>query len=52
LAGTTLLLQGYNLTNEPYKEYLSTTPNSSPTQMNKIETYGRVIMAGFNYKFQ
>lgn len=52
LKGTTLLLQGYNLTNEPYKEYLSTRPDSSPTQMNKIETYGRVIMAGFNYKFQ
>jgi len=52
LKGMTLLLQGYNLTNEPYKEYLSTTPNSSPTELNKIETYGRVIMAGFNYKFQ
>lgn len=52
LKGMTLLLQGYNLTNEPYKEYLSTLPNSSPTEMNKIETYGRVIMAGFNYKFQ
>ncbi len=52
LKGMTLLLQGYNLTNEPYKEYLSTTPNTSPTELNKIETYGRVIMAGFNYKFQ
>ncbi len=52
LKGMTLLLQGYNLTNEPYKEYLSTTPSASPTELNKIETYGRVIMAGFNYKFQ
>ena len=52
LKGTTLLLQGYNLTNEPYREYLSVTPSPSPTALNKIETYGRVIMAGFNYKFQ
>ena len=50
LAGLTLLLQGYNLTNEPYKEYLSNTPNPNPTQLGKYETYGRTLLFGFNYK--
>jgi iron complex outermembrane receptor protein len=50
LAGLTLLLQGYNLTNSPYKEYMGNTPNPNPTQLGKYETYGRTLLFGFNYK--
>ncbi len=50
LKGLTLLVQGYNLNNEPYRVYQGNTPSSNPTQTKYYETYGRVIMFGLNYK--
>ena len=48
--GLTLLLQGYNLNDEPYRVYQGNTASSNPTQTKYYETYGRVIMFGVNYK--
>ena len=50
LKGLTLLLQGYNLNDEPYRVYQGNTASSNPTQTKYYETYGRVIMFGVNYK--
>ncbi|GAB3056790.1 TonB-dependent receptor [Stenotrophomonas tumulicola] len=46
LAGLTLLLQGTNLTNEPYRTYAGTTDRP----LEYIE-WGRTYMLGVNYKF-
>ncbi len=50
LKGLTLLVQGYNLNDEPYRVYQGNLVSSDPTQTKFYETYGRVIMFGFNYK--
>ena len=50
LKGLTLLLQGNNLSNEPYREYLGFSNNAAPNNLSKYETYGRVVLIGFNYK--
>jgi iron complex outermembrane receptor protein len=49
--GLTLLVQGYNITNSPYRQFASTTPNSVPTNLKYYQDYGRTILFGFNYKF-
>ena len=43
-------MQGYNLNDEPYRVYQGNLVSSDPTQTKFYETYGRVIMFGFNYK--
>ncbi|MES1200057.1 MAG: TonB-dependent receptor [Pseudomonadota bacterium] len=49
--GLTLLVQGYNLTNEPYIQYASTVPNGDPTNLKYRQEYGRTLLFGFNYKW-
>jgi iron complex outermembrane receptor protein len=58
LRGMTLLLQGYNLTNEPYIQYANSDVlgNASalaitPTNVKYYKDYGRTILAGFNFKW-
>ncbi|MBD8642350.1 TonB-dependent receptor [Stenotrophomonas sp. CFBP 13724] len=46
MAGLTLLLQGTNLTNEPYRTYAGTTDRP----LEYVE-WGRTYMLGLNYKF-
>ncbi|MDX3931164.1 MAG: TonB-dependent receptor [Stenotrophomonas sp.] len=46
MAGLTLLLQGTNLTNEPYRTYAGTTDRP----LEYVE-WGRTYMLGVNYKF-
>jgi len=46
LAGLTLLLQGTNLTNEPYRTYAGSTDRP----LEYVE-WGRTYMLGVNYKF-
>ncbi len=46
LRGLTLLLQGSNLTNEPYRTYAG----SKDRPLEYIE-WGRTYMLGVNYKF-
>lgn len=46
MAGLTLLLQGTNLTNEPYRTYAGT-----PDRPLEYVEWGRTYMLGVNYKF-
>jgi len=46
MRGLTLLLQGSNLTNEPYRTYAGTTDRP----LEYIE-WGRTYVLGVNYKF-
>lgn len=47
LAGLGVLLQGSNLTNEPFVTYY----NNDPRQIRDYQNYGRNFMAGITYKF-
>lgn len=51
LKGLTFLVQGYNITNSPYRQYGSTVPSSAPTNLKYYQDYGRTLLFGFNYKF-
>ena len=46
LDGFTLYLQGSNLTNEPFVQFL----DGDPTKFKNYHTYGRSYMIGFNYR--
>ncbi len=48
--GLTLLLQGYNLNDEPYRVFQGNAASSSITNSKYYETYGKVVMFGINYK--
>ena len=47
LEGLGILLQGSNLTNEPFITYY----NDDPRQVRDYQNYGRNFMAGITYKF-
>lgn len=47
LEGLGVLLQGANLTNEPFTTYY----NNDPRQVRDYQNYGRNFMAGITYKF-
>ncbi len=47
LEGLGVLLQGSNLTNEPFVTYY----NNDPRQIRDYQNYGRNFMAGITYKF-
>ena len=47
LEGLGILLQGSNLTNEPFTTYY----NNDPRQIRDYQNYGRNFMAGITYKF-
>ncbi len=47
LEGLGILLQGSNLTNEPFVTYY----NNDPRQIRDYQNYGRNFMAGVTYKF-
>ncbi|SNT13156.1 TonB-dependent receptor domain-containing protein [Sphingopyxis indica] len=47
LEGLGILLQGSNLTNEPFVTYY----NDDPRQIRDYQNYGRNFMAGITYKF-
>ena len=47
LEGLGILLQGSNLTNEPFVTYY----NNDPRQVRDYQNYGRNFMAGITYKF-
>lgn len=47
LEGLGILLQGSNLTNEPFVTYY----NNDPRQIRDYQNYGRNFMAGITYKF-
>ena len=44
--GLTFYLQGSNLTNEPFVQYL----DGDPRKFRNFHTYGRSYMLGFNYR--
>lgn len=46
--GLSLYLQGYNLTNEPFVQYL----DGDTAKIKNYHTYGRSYMFGFNYRRQ
>lgn len=55
LKGMTLLVQAYNVTNEPYQTELKISENrlaDGTSFPETYETYGRTILFGFNYKFK
>jgi iron complex outermembrane receptor protein len=47
LTGLGVLLQGSNLTNEPFVTYY----NDDPRQIRDYQNYGRNFMAGVTYRF-
>ena len=47
LEGLGILLQGSNLTNEPFITYY----NNDPRQVRDYQNYGRNFMAGLTYRF-
>lgn len=46
IEGMSLYLQGYNLTNEPFVQYL----DGNTSKIKNFHTYGRSYMIGFNYR--
>lgn len=47
LEGLSILLQGYNLTNEPFVTYV----NGDERQVRDYQEYGRRFLVGVNYRF-
>lgn len=47
LHGLTLMLQGYNLTDEPFKAYVAENPNL----ISDYQVYGRSLLFSARYKF-